>query len=258
MKMLKPTPGPVVIHSQGSMDGSTELGPNIPNTSFTYGIQASSSKKGDTYWHQPAFLELTVGAGSGENSPEETLPMPPEEAIDQEETEEAAEADPHEAEDIERLRRLARNFANDTAEGDDLRDERTNHFMGDTRLLPEEEHEFGVWIGEFGYDIAEVCDYDTHPINWKPTFWSGVFMMPPMRYDVKDSDGRICPKKATVVERNLNRIRRKFLRLMMSEMGSTPEEALRLTDNELLENWYAWHVAEHTRGAAGSVRAREP
>ena len=41
----------------------------------------------------------------------------------------------------------------------------------------------------------------------------------------------------------------------MSEMGSTPEEALRLTDNELLENWYVWHVAEHTRGAGDP---REP
>jgi hypothetical protein len=76
-----------------------------------------------------------------------------------------------------------------------------------------------------------------------------------MRYDVKDSDGRICPKKATVVEGNLNRVRRKFLRLMMIEMGSTPEEALRSTDTELLENWYAWHVAEHTRGAGDP---REP
>ena len=80
-------------------------------------------------------------------------------------------------------------------------------------------------------------------------------MMPQMMYVVKGSDGSICPKKPTVVEGNLNRIRRKFLRLMMTEMGSTPEESLRLTDNELLENWYAWHVAEHTRGAGDP---REP
>ena len=94
-----------------------------------------------------------------------------------------------------------------------------------------------MWIGHFEYDIAEICSYDTHPINWEPTFWSGVFMMPQMMYVVKNSDGSICPKKPTVVEGNLNRIRRKFLRLMMTEMGSTPEESLRLTDNELLENW---------------------
>ena len=148
--------------------------------------------------------DRTVGADSGENSPEEILPMPPEETIDQEQVEEVAEPDVQEAENIERLRRLARNFAADAVEGDNLRDERINHFIGDTRLLPEEEHEFGVWIGEFEYDIAEVCDYDTHPINWEPTFWSGVFMMPPMMYNVEGSDGRICPKKATVVEGNLN------------------------------------------------------
>ena len=80
-------------------------------------------------------------------------------------------------------------------------------------------------------------------------------MIPPMMYVVQGSDGRICPKKPAVVEGKLNRIRRKFLRLMTSEMGSTPEEALRLADNELLENWYVWHVAGHTRGAGDP---REP
>ena len=42
---------------------------------------------------------------------------------------------------------------------------------------------------------------------------------------------------------------------MVIEMGSTPEEALRLTDTELLESWYAWHLAEHTRGGGDP---REP
>jgi hypothetical protein len=174
------------------------------------------------------------------------------ETPDQRETTEGGEAveiDPQEADNIEQMRGFARNLATDAAEGDDLREERADHFIRTTTMLSDEGFEQGVWIGQFEYDVAEICDYDTPPINWEPPFLSGVFMMPPMMYVVQGSNGLICPKEPTVIEGNLNKIRRKFLRFMTSEMGATPEEALRLTDNELLENRYLWHVAERTRGA---------
>ena len=95
-KLLKSTPGSVGIHSQGSKDKSTDPGSDLPNTLntiFTYGPQAASGKRGDSYWHQHTFLELTVGADSGKKPPEEILPMPPEETTDQDESGESAETD---------------------------------------------------------------------------------------------------------------------------------------------------------------------
>ena len=104
------------MHSKETKDKSTNPGSVIPNTLdtiFIYGPQAAGAKRGDLHWHHATFQELTVGADSGENPPENIVPMPPEAATNQDESGEDTETDSQEAENIERLRRFARNFATD-------------------------------------------------------------------------------------------------------------------------------------------------
>ena len=179
-------------------------------------------------------------------------PMPPEKMVTQSETAAPPEtveelhqdtgtldSDTEDKVSLERMRSFARNFAANTTRGDDLLESRTDDFIRNTPILSEDEIPQVVRIGEFEYDFTEICNYQGHPMTWEPPFQSNVFMMPPVLYIVHGSDSFISPIEPQIVELPMNRMRRKFLRLLISSRAEflqfdTPEEIVQLTDNDLL------------------------
>ena len=159
---------------------------------------------------------------------------PPAEAEEQSDDLGATDSDTEDHESVERMMGFARNFAESISAGDDVLEVEVDNIVRNSPDLAEGEESQLVIIEAFEYDFADICTYRVHPMNWKPPCDTSVFMMPPMLYMVHGSNGTITQVEPGIMELPLNKMRRRFLRLLLSSFfrSDSQTRGQELTDQE--------------------------